>query len=44
MKKKNIKKKSCNNCKCKYDDKNYKVAHHDHINGNFIDHTVIRVI
>ena len=31
------KNKSCNNCKCKYDDKNYKVAHHDHINGNFID-------
>jgi len=34
---KHKKNKSCNNCKCKYDDKNYKVAHHDHINGNFID-------
>ena len=29
--------KSCNNCKCIYDKNNYKVAHHDHINGNFID-------
>lgn len=31
---KNIK---CCNCECKYDINNYKVAHHDHINGIFIN-------
>ena len=28
--------KECENCNCKYDKKNYKVAHHDHITGQFI--------
>ena len=28
--------KLCKNCNNKFTDKNYKVAHHDHINGNFI--------
>jgi hypothetical protein len=31
------KNKNCNKCKCKYDEDNKKVRHHDHITGEFID-------